>query len=329
MLAGAVWLAAAAVLRTPVRSASDGRAAWMARARFGVMTHYLADWRQRTDNVPVSVDSWNELVDHFDVEGLAAQLSSVGASYHILTIGQNSGYYASPNETYGRLVGIQPGKLSRRDLIADMSAALEKRGIKLIVYLPSGAPNGDRIAREALDWQNGAHPNLEFQAKWEQVIREWSLRWGTRVAGWWFDGCYWPNTMYRRPELPNFQSFAAAARAGNPASALAFNPGVVPRLISITPHEDYTAGEASDPGRVEIRRAEGGVLDGAQSHVLSYLGTTWGMGDPRFTAAQAVEFTTTLKKAGAAVTWDVPVQRNGLIAGPFLEQLTAIGESLR
>jgi hypothetical protein len=53
------------------------------------------------------------------------------------------------------------------------------------------------------------------------------------------------------------------------------------------------------------------------------------MKDPRFTAVQAVEFTTTLKKVGAAVTWDVPVQRNGVIAGPFLEQLTAIGESLR
>ncbi len=301
------------------------RAAWLAEARFGVMTHYLADWRAKTDGISTSVENWNALVDRFDVDGLASQLSSAGASYHILTIGQNSGYYASPNATYDRIVGIRPSKLSRRDLIADMAAALAKRGMKLIVYLPAGAPNADPAARDALQWQNGAHPNLEFQRKWEQVIREWSLRWGTKVSGWWFDGCYWPNTMYRRPETPNFESFADAARAGNPAAAIAFNPGVVRRLISITPFEDYTAGEQSDPARVEVRRAENGVVDGAQAQVLSYLGTTWGMGEPRFTTAQVVEFTNMLKKAGAAVTWDVPVQKNGLIAEPFLTRLAALG----
>jgi hypothetical protein len=310
------------------REPASGRAAWMAAARFGVMTHYLADWRARSDGVPMSIENWNALVDGFDVEGLAAQLAAVGASYHILTIGQNSGYYDAPNAAYDRIVASQPSRLSRRDLIADMAAALAKRGIRLIVYLPAGAPNGDQAARDALEWQNGGHPNVEFQRKWEQVIREWSLRWGAKVSGWWFDGCYWPNTMYRRAEPPNFESFAAAARAGNPSSALAFNPGVVRRLISVTPHEDYTAGEQSDPARIEIRRAENGVIDGSQAHVLSYLGATWGMGEPRFTTAQAVEFTGALRKEGASVTWDVPVQKNGLIAAPFLEQLAAIGKSL-
>jgi hypothetical protein len=309
-------------------ASSSGRARWMADAGFGVMTHYLADWRQRTDGVTMSVENWNALIDGFDVEGLASQLSSVGASYHILTIGQNSGYYDAPNATYDRIVGIQPTHLSRRDLIADMASALAKRGIKLIVYLPAGAPNGDRAARAALQWENGGHSNVEFQRQWEQIIREWSLRWGTKVSGWWFDGCYWPNAMYRRTEAPNFESFAAAARAGNPSSALAFNPGVVRRLISVTPYEDYTAGEQSDPARVEIRRAENGVVDGSQAHVLSYLGTTWGMGEPRFTTAQAVEFTVTLRKERAAVTWDVPVQKNGLIAAPFLDELAAIGKSI-
>ncbi len=68
--------------------------------------------------------------------------------------------------------------------------------------------------------------------------------------------------MYRTEEPPNFVSFAAAARAGNPDSIIAFNPGVVPRILSVTPHEDYTAGEINDPNRVEIRRAENGKIDG-------------------------------------------------------------------
>src|SRR5262249_54239495 len=57
------------------------RAAWMPAVHWGVMTHYLADWRAQVDHEPASVEHWNELIDHFDVEGLANQLQSVGAGY--------------------------------------------------------------------------------------------------------------------------------------------------------------------------------------------------------------------------------------------------------
>src|SRR6266576_3004073 len=57
--------------------------------------------------------------------------------------------------------------------------------------------------------------------------------------------------MYRSERPPNFTSFAAAARAGNPNSALAFNPGVVDRLLLVSPHEDYTAGEEGCGQRIE------------------------------------------------------------------------------
>jgi len=313
-------------LSNSVGNAED-RTAWMQEARWGVMNHYLADWIARGEKVKMSVEKWNELVDHFDIEGLAKQIESVGAGYYLITIGQNSGYYLSPNATYDRHVGIQPSKCSRRDLVADLYEALHKRGIKLMVYLPAGAPAGDRVAREALEWRNGPYRNREFQLKWEQVIREWSVRWGDKVVGWWFDGCYWPNSMYRFPEPPNFASFAAAARAGNPDSVVAFNPGVVPRLISVSPDEDYTAGEISQMDRLEIRRSTNGILDGRQVHVLSYLGERWGMGSPRFGNEEAVSWSRYVRKTGGVITWDVPIQGNGLISQPFIEQLRAIGEA--
>ncbi len=305
------------------------RAAWMTEARWGVMTHYLADWKAREMKEQMTVEKWNDMVSRFDVEGLAEQLKSVGAGYYVITIGQNSGFYLAPNATYDRLVGIRPSKCSRRDLVADLYEVLHRRGIRLMVYLPSGAPAGDATARQALQWQNGPHRNHEFQLKWEQVIREWSTRWGTKVAGWWFDGCYWPNTMYRAEETPNFASFAAAARAGNPDSLVAFNPGVVPRILSVTPHEDYTAGEINDPNRIEIRRAVDGRIDGTQVHILSYLGARWGMGAPRFPMQQVVEWSRDIRKQGGVVTWDVPIQPNGLIAQPFVDQLAAVGKALR
>jgi hypothetical protein len=317
-------------ITSPRSSAAEppSRAAWMRAAHWGVMTHYLADWRERADGEPRSIAHWNVLIDHFDVEGLAGQLQSVGAGWYLISLGQNSGYYLSPNATYDRLTGITPSKLSHRDLVTDLTAALGRRGIKLMVYLPSGAPGQDRVAREALKWQQGPQRNAEFQRNWEAVIREWSLRWGDKVAGWWFDGCYWPNQMYRADEPPNFGSFAAAARAGNPASAVAFNPGVVYRTISITPREDYTAGEIDKPDLWTPKRNVDGLIDGAQVHVLSYLGATWGMGAPRFTPELAIAFSKKVAAAGGGITWDTPIQKGGTFAPEFLAQLKAIGEAM-
>lgn len=296
----------------------------MREAKWGVMNHYLADWQAHVHRLNMNVEEWNKLIDGFNVEGLAAQLQSAGASYYQISIGQNSGYYLSPNGTYDELTGIQPSKCSRRDLVVDLYEALHKRGIRLMVYLPSGAPGQDKAADAALEWRNGPYPNREFQLKWEQIIREWSQRWGNKVVGWWFDGCYFPNLMYRSPEAPNFASFAAAARAGNPNAVIAFNPGVVYRMLSITPHEDFTAGEIDKPELVTIRRSVDGKVDGTQIHMLSYLGETWGRGAPRFTTDQIIAYSRKIWSAGGAVTWDVPVEWNGKISQPFLDQLSAI-----
>jgi hypothetical protein len=324
-----IGLAVAASGSSLPGAAAEHRADWLRDAKWGVMSHYLADWIAAREQVKMDVDRWNRLIDAFDAERLAKQLASVRAGYYQITIGQNSGYYLAPNATYDQLVGITPSRCSQRDLVAELSDSLQSHGIPLLVYLPSGAPGGDRAAVAALQWEQGPHPNREFQAKWERVIRAWSLRWGDRVSGWWFDGCYWPNSMYRDRQSPNFASFAAAARAGNPASIVAFNPGVYLRIISLTPDEDFTAGETNDPASIEFKRLDDGRRDGTQLHVLSYLGQTWGRGEPRFTADQIVEWSRRIWDQGGAVTWDVPLQSDGTIAQPFLAQLRAIGEAAR
>jgi hypothetical protein len=304
------------------------RADWMQNQRYawGVMTHYLADWEAHVHKLDMTVEKWDKMIDAFDVEAMASRLEQVGAGHYQLSIGQNSGYYLSPNQTYDKFVGIQPSKCSHRDLVADFSEPLQKRDIKLMVYLPAGAPDGDRIACDALEWVSGAYPNKNFQHKWEQIIAEWSSRWGNKVAGWWFDGCYFPNSMYRSTAGPNFASFAAAARVGNSESALAFNPGVIYHIISISPDEDYTAGEIDKPELASADQGSGGREDGTQIHMLSFLGTTWGMGIPRFTTDEVIAYTKKIRDYGGSVTWDVPVELDGTITQPFLDQLTALGK---
>jgi hypothetical protein len=273
-------------------------------------------------------------VDDFDTEGLADQVSNVGVQYLFLTVGQNSGHYCSPNSTYDEIVGIRPSKCSSRDLVQDMFEALESRGARLMVYLPSGAPAADREAMGRLGWQwgyEGEWPEgsevrrgqrlTEFQLKWEAIIREWSRRWEHGVSGWWIDGCYFSDEMYRHPDPPNFDSFAAALQSGNPDSLVAFNPGVMVPVISLTEHEDYTAGEISNAFPV----CPGERIGNARYHVLSYLGERWGAGKPRFSDDFVRGYTRDVNSRGGVVTWEVPIRDNGLLDASFMDQLNSIG----
>ena len=353
LVLAATAASAAPAASTPAAPAApaEHRADWLRRARWGVMVHYLADWiwsqeaqdkgLAREDAQKLrSVEAWNALVDGFDVEALATQLEAAGAGYLLLSIGQNSGYYMAPNPTYDRIVGISPSRCSRRDLIADMADALAKRGIRLLVYLPSGAPAGDDAARAALTWTNGPHPNREFRAYWEEVVADWSKRWGRKVSGWWFDGCYWPGQMYRG-EAPNFATLAAAARAGNPDSIVAFNPGVYYPVFSLTEHADYVGGEVTDPtkdlvkeGRLEVRDGRyDGKVDGVQLQVLTYLGETWGRPsrgreEARFPEDEVVSISMRVIAYGGAITWDVPVARNGTLSRAMEGRLNHLGNAI-
>jgi len=310
---------------------------WFKNARWGVMTHYLAGIPGGGIGNERSSDEWNRQVDAFNAKGLAAQLEETGAKYLLFTIGQNSGHFCAPNPTYDSLVGIRPSKCSRRDLVADLHAELAPRGIRLMVYMPANAPCADITAVRKLDWSGaGAPPGFEwekrkdkrladYQGKWEAIIRDWSLRWGRKVSGWWVDGCYFADEMYRHPEPPNFQSFAAALKAGNPESIVAFNPGVKTLVISHTEYEDYTAGEISEALPVNTSyRPLSRWVKGAQYHILSYLGNGWCIGEPRFPDELVAGVTRHINSFEGVVTWDVPIEYNGLIKAPFVRQLKTL-----
>ncbi len=319
---------------------------WFHQAKWGVMTHYLGAPPSSAGGADLTAEAWTAQVDAFDVPGLVDQLASTGAGYLLFTIGQNSGHYCAPNATYDRLVGIRPSKCSRRDLVSEMAAALKPRGMRLLAYLPSGAPAADHEARRKLGWLWGRQGGWQlpgepvggrlegFQRKWEAVIRDWSTRWGRGVSGWWIDGCYFADAMYRSDTPPNFTSFAAALKAGNPDAVVAFNPGVKVPVIALTKHEDYTAGEVNLPQLARAVDACPGrwiECEGrrVQFHVLTYLGTSWCRGDrPQMADGEVVALTRRLAEKGGVVTFDVPIRPGGLIPHHFVEQLRAIGRAM-
>jgi hypothetical protein len=338
-----VIFAAASACGQDARNNTD----WFHAARWGVMTHYLGAPPSSAGGAELTSEMWNEQVDKFDVDGLADQTALTGAKYLLFTIGQNSGHYCAPNATYDKLVGIAPSKCSRRDLIADLAKSLKARNIRLMVYLPSGAPAADPVARKKLQWRWGSPgawqlPGepvggrlVEFQRNWEAVIREWSLRWGKAVSGWWIDGCYFADDMYRFDDEPNFASFAAALKAGNPNAIVAFNPGVRIPVVAHTKYEDYAAGEVNlDQLPQAVEQCRGRWLDceGAkvQFQILTFLGSTWCQGDrPQWPDDKIIALTRQVAEKGGVITYDVPIQKSGSIPPPFVEQLRAIGQAIQ
>ena len=321
--------------------------AWFHDAAWGVLFHYLT-------KVETTAAEWNRQVDGFDVEGLARQLASAGVPYCFLTIGQGSGHYCAPNETYDRITGIKPSKCSRRDLISDLSDALAEVGISMLAYVPADGSWADHEARKGLGlirhWQDGkpySWPEYRlpvFHQNWEDICREWSTRFGKKVRGWWVDGAYHKQERYPDDEPPNLRTYAEALKAGNPDTIIAFNSGANALVVAYSEYEEFTSGEmignlpVSEQGFYrsfcektmpeadygQIRR----FIDGEQYHMLNFLGPEWGGGPPRLTAELVAGYTRFVTDHDAVMTWDLPIEKDGRIPEPFMKQLRTIGKTM-
>ncbi len=300
------------------RNAGSGKA-WFRDAGYGVFVHYLGGG-----------PGWNDRVNSFDVERFADQIAQTGAAYLVFTLGQNSGYYCSPNATYEKYAGYDVGRrCSARDLPMEIADALRTRGIGLMLYLPSRSPQQDAKAMAGLNDVHERKPApQEFTRKWSDVIREWSLRYGTKVSGWWFDGSYNRTGWDDLSKPCNWNTWAAAARAGNPDSLLAFNPGasIAHAFNKLTDQQDYTAGEQNEFGATpESNPAQGGL----QWHLLSYLGSRWDRADgPRKSDEWMTDYLRKVNEQGGVVTLDVHCSADGALYGPHFAQLIAVRQAM-
>lgn len=308
---------------------------WLFEARWGMFVHYLADSASNLKPITLTVDDWNRRIDAFDVDGLAKQLAHAAVPYFCITLGQNSGFYLSPNHAYDEITGIRPSKCSQRDLIADLAKAFQPHGIRLMVYLPGGAPAADAVAKDKLELPLDDRLST-IQRHWEAVCREWSLRWGKNVHGWWIDGPY-NKEAYQHPDAPNYRSFAAALKAGNPDSLVSFNNGLRLPLYSITECDDFTPGEIERdlpvaPGCLpDYSRLANFTryLDGAQLHVLTIMGEWWGKHPLRFPDDLTIGYTKFFNSKGGVISWDAPLTTAGLIDEAFRPQVEALGHAIR
>ena len=339
-------------------TAETDRAGWMRDCTFGLMAHWL--FPQTTPEQAAEAASLNAVVESFDLERFLADFDRTGADFLMFTIGQNSGYYASPNALLDSLA--EPGRCSRRDLILELAQAMRHRRKRFIAYLPSEVHFQPEEIQRAFVWDPS--DQRVFQQRYTRFIQEWSERLGELLDGWWFDGCYewepFPNQTYDWP------LWCAASRAGNPTAAVAFNDGsfFLRKTRPVTPYQDYLSGEVGaiqqggirlgrgdnsveeenearnageEPGKPALYYPEAAFVPGThcQWHaqvpiderqwVHSHTGP---MAAPRYSDSELLAFLERCKAAGGAVTLNVGIYREGHLGAETVAQLERVSSLL-
>ena len=312
----------------PVVNKGNANTDWFKDAGYGVMVHYLKE-----AIVPEGgSEEWNKTVDSFNVDKFASQVNEAGAGFVMFTLGQNSGYYCSPNKAYDKAVGTEAGELcSKRDLPMDLIKALKKYKIPLILYLPSNPPINNKNVSEKLRYafQKDSATSQFNQPILENMIEEWSLRYGDGVKGWWFDGLYsWNDIRSTRMNMSlkhNISTHTLAAKAGNKNSIVTYNSGFG-KIHGNTPYDDYTSGEKSTIDEYPSSRwAE----DGIQWFLFTYLGEKWGGHGQQFITDSLVHKAVNIVNNEGVLCLEVVTDSKAEILPGHFDQIKAVGEKLR
>ena len=251
-----------------VEAAKNPDTDWMI-GKLGVFLH----WWPTAENPDAARD--------FDVEGLVRDLKEIKPDFFFFTLGQNSGYYNAPNETYEQYAGFEKGSRCGRgrDLPAEIIAALKGSGIRMGLYAPC-QPAFDEPAVEAKFGNLARAEDKNYYMtdagvdRWADVVRTWSRRYGEDVAIWWFDG----GLRHMGMTDAKAARLAAAARAGNGQALVTFNSGLLTGSTQVvnTASCDYTSGEVTRGPSVPCRSR---TVDGAQWFALTHFGSYWTRSD--------------------------------------------------
>lgn len=299
--------------------------------RFGVFNHYL--YGNPSDGAAELAArrplDWNACVDSVDVKDLARRLHEVGAGYYFITLMQGTRYLLGPNAVYDEIAGLRAGEAcSRRDLVAELIDALSAYGIDLYLYYTGDGPHVDQEigARFGYADPRGQVP-MDFVEKWAAVLREYAVRYGKGVKGWWIDGCYQQAFGYT-PELlaPYYQ----ACKAGNPDCLVAMNNGITPGFAKYYPQEEFVCGEQNTFELLPPSR----FIDGAQAHILAPLGSCeneylrWRKPGCHKTPEYMLDYVRRANQAGMPVTIDIFVGSDGSWDAEQEQALRYIGTHL-
>ena len=297
----------------------SGKTDWMA-GKIGVFQHHL---------FKAAPASFAEM-EKTNPKAMAEQLSRLGVDYFCLTLNQCDASFLCPNDTFEDLCGYRRGeRCFQRDVPMELADALAAKGIRLLLYTTGTPPRGEKRIVDGIGYAyvgENKDPLYTRQGaeNWAKCLREWSLRYGRKVSGWWLDGCYtWLG--FDKPEVGAGALFAEALKAGNPDAVVTFNPGI--GLKAHSPAEDYLAGEINEPF---FKACTGRWAEGRQWHLLTYLGAPLAMPQPlRYTDAAWIDWIRPVLRRGGCVTIDCGNSPTGELPPLKARQIGTIVSAVR
>jgi hypothetical protein len=289
---------------------------------------YSADTRSQTVDKGFTSAQWNAAVNSFDVPSFATQVQATGAKNILLMLGQNTGYYCSPNTAYEGYAGVATGtRCSVRDLPMEIADALAPMGIGMYLYLPEDVGWGDTKAANGFGLSALAVSNWvvdsTFTPKWNAVVKEWADRYGTKVKGWFFDGyeTSWGVTQAMA------QTYRTTCLTANPCGVVLFNGGSIGSISDTERGETKIDASTGLPAKgLPTTRWTGAGLQTMWDFPLQ---AAWGQeiaddSPAIYTNANLKTFITAAIKAQSVFALDVRTSLAGHLSTPIYNQLLAI-----
>ncbi|MFT7035653.1 MAG: hypothetical protein ACJA2S_004177 [Cyclobacteriaceae bacterium] len=199
-----------------------------------------------------------------------------------------------------------------------------------MLYLPSNPPISNELVSEKLkySYKKDSATSQFNQPILESMIREWSLRYGQGVKGWWFDGLYsWNGIRSTRMDMSlahNISTHTLAAKAGNKHSIVTFNSGFG-KIHANTPYGDYTSGEKAT---IDEFPASRWVEEGVQWFLFTYLGEKWGGSGQQFQTDSLTAKAQKIAQNKGVLCLEVVTSGEGEILPAHLDQIKAVGKKL-
>lgn len=226
------------------------------------------------------------------------------ASWVMVSIGSQNGLYCAPNWKYEQLVGDSDAT-SARDLPDALYANLNPEGIKLIFRIGLDTANFNTNWAQTMGWDYGTEtyptfidgiPTQTYVDNLCDVLEVWGDRYGSKLAGWWFDHAY-EEMGWTQVQL---EQLAVAGRVGSSSRIVTFNNGH--GVYRYTDEDDYTAGEMP---AVDSYTPSSRWADGAQWHGFTYMGNGWGDASVRYYNDEVIDQLVAVAENGGAYTLNV------------------------
>jgi alpha-L-fucosidase len=316
------------VAKLQLQAAPAGSADWMMNAGYGVMVHWTSQSRPQSGAAP---SAYCTAVNNFNVNTFAQQLQNSGAGYVIFTVSHAQQFFAFPS---AKLDSVIAGRTCTRDLYADLFAAINPKGIKMVFYYPSVGTDEDPAWRDASKFNSD--PTYFAQLQYD-LVEEIGNRYGNKLAGWWVDNCYDSAPVYTqfgsgRGARYNFTTYAQKLRSGNPNRLVTFN-FTYNQWNSTTGQSivDYAAGEDDVIGRLPSSRFSG--EGNTQWHNLVWMDDFWVHKDattpaPRYSDAVVNSHIQSVMNQQGVFSYNAAPYQDSLIASATMTQLQNINATI-